>query len=212
MAELSIPKSDRAGLAILRDMPDSALNTLLLEVGRSPATVPTVPNLPPSDAEKAMDALNTMYTIRAFSEVSTEEFIADVCEALREYNELKPSEEPVFRERLARLLDIEAFSIAAKAASLQSEHEHLFCSARVLTDARPVYGKNASDPPVAMIISHVLKLSYHEAAGRLREFYIGLGSNDMAELREVLKRADTKAKSLRDALGPSKIKFIDPQE
>jgi hypothetical protein len=211
LSELSIPKTDRAGLAILRELQEAAFNALLAEIERSPGSVPTVPGLSPNDAERAVDALNTMYTIRAFSEVSTDGFISDVCAALREYNELTPIDEPVFRERLGRLLDIEALSIAAKAASLQSEYEHLFCSARVLTDARPVYGKDPQAPPAAMIITHALKISYHEATGRLKEFYVGLGSSDITEFQEVLKRAEDKAISLR-AVFDAKVKFIDPQE
>lgn len=211
MPILAIPKDDRVGLAVLREMPDASLNALILELERSPSS-PSVANLSPDDIKKAVDALNTMYTIRAFNEVPTEEFIDDVCEALREYGELKPSEEPKFRERLTRMLDIESLSIAAKGAALQSEHEHLFCSARVLTDARPVYGKNVTDPPVAMIITHELKLSYHEGpGGRIREFYIGLDSSDIAVLQEQLQRAKDKATSLRTALDLSKLKFIDPQ-
>jgi hypothetical protein len=193
-------------------MPDVTLNAFILEIERSPDS-PSVPNLSPSDTGQALDALNTMYTIRAFNEVSLDEFIDDVCEALREYGELKPPEEIRFRERLTRLLDIESLSIAAKGAALQSEHEHLFCSARVLTDARPVYGKSVTNPPAAMIITHELKLSYHEGpGGRVREFYIGLGSGDLAVLQEHLQRAGDKAKSLRTALEMSKLKFIDPQE
>lgn len=212
MPVLAIPKSDRAGLAILRELPDATLNALILEVERSP-NPSSIANLSPDDTTQAVDALNTMYTIRAFNEVPTQEFIDDVCDALREYGELKPAEEPSFRERLARLLDIESLNVAAKGAALQSEHEHVFCSARILTDARPVYGKNPKEPPAAMIITHALKLSYHEGpGGRIREFYVGLGSRDIAELQEVLQRAEDKTKSLRAAIDISKVKFIDPQE
>jgi hypothetical protein len=210
---LAIPRKDRDGLAIWRDMPDAIFDALLAGIERSPGSTPSSANLSPDDSERAMDALTTMYTIRAFNEVETEEFIGDVCEALLEYGDLRAADEAKFRERLARLLDIEALNIAAKGAALQTEHEHLFCSARVLTDARPIYGKSVSDPPAAMIITHELKLNYHEGpAGRTREFYIGLGSGDIAQLQEVLQRAEAKAHSLRTALDLSKVKFIDPQE
>jgi len=209
---LAIPTNDRAGLAIWREMPDATFNALVLELDRSPSS-PSVTNVSPDDIRQALDSLKTMYTIRAFNEVPTQEFIDDVCDALREYGELKLATEPQFRERLARLLDIESFNVAAKGAALQSEHEHVFCSARVLTDARPVYGKDPKEPPVAMIITHALKLSYHEGpGGRIREFYVGLGSHDIAELQEVLLRAEDKTKSLRAAIDISKVKFIDPQE
>jgi len=212
LPDLNIPQRDRSGLAIWREMPEETLNALISELERSP-TPSSITNLPADVAEQALDALNTMYTIRAFNEVPTQEFIDDVCDALREYGDIEEAEEPNFRKLLAKLLDIEPLNVAAKGAALQSEHEHVFCSARVLTDARPVYGKDVSDPPIAMIITHALKLSYHEGpAGRIREFYVGLGSKDIAELQQVLQRAEEKTKSLRAAIDLSKVKFIDPQE
>jgi hypothetical protein len=193
-------------------MPEATLDALIPELERSP--VPSsISNLSVDAAKHALDALNTMYTIRAFNEVPTQEFIDDVCDSLRESGDLEPADEPNFRNRLAKLLDIGSLNIAAKGAALQSEHEHVFCSARVLTDARPVYGNNVSDPPVAMIITHALKLSYHEGpGGKIREFYVGLGSKDITELQVALQRAEDKTKSLRAAIDLSKVKFIDPQE
>ena len=159
-----------------------------------------------------MDAVNSMYRVRAYAEVPLEEFATDVCEALVEHSDLKLEEVPQFRERLTRVLDIETLNIAAKASILLDEHEHLFCSVRIITDARPVYGKSVSEPPEAMVITHILKIDYHGAGGRLHEMYIGLGSNDIKELRNALDRAEEKAKSLQAAFEASKIKFIDPRQ
>jgi len=175
-------------------------------------TPPTVPGLSPDDAERALDAVNTMYTVRAVNDVASDRFMDDLCESLIAYKELNAGSEDQFRARITRLLEIDSLSIAAKATALQLEHANLFCSARVLTDARPVYGKEVSDPPVAMIITHELKIGYHEADGRLGEIYIGLGSQDLRSLMYHLGRAETKAKSLRTALDGSQLKFIDPQE
>jgi hypothetical protein len=212
LAELDIPKSDRDGLAIWRDMPEASLNSFLLEIEQSSAP-PSLPSISGSDIKLALDALNTMYTIRAFNSVSTDAFIDDVCEALTEANQLSPSQEKGFRERLQRLLDIDQLKTAAKAANLHTEHERLLCFSRVITDARPVYGKSASDAPEAMIITHELKLTYHEGpSGSLQEVYIGLGPNEIAHLKEQLTRAEEKTKSLREIFGSSKIRFIDPTQ
>lgn len=212
MPVLNIPPDDRLGLAILREMPDEVFQSLLIEIDRSPASVPTVKNLSPGDAEQVMDAVNSMARVRAYAEVDVEEFATDVCESLIEYKELKSEEVPRFREKLTKLLGVEALNIAAKAVALLGEHEHLFCSVRVITDARPVYGKSVSEPPAAMVITHILKIDYHGAGGHLHEFYLGLGSNDIRELRAALDRAEEKAKSLQTAFEAAKIRFIDPQQ
>ncbi len=211
MPGLNIPEADRRGLAILREMPEDVFQSLLLEIDRSPRSIPPVKNLSPDDAEQVMDAVNSMYRIRAYAEVPLEEFVSDVCDALLECDELKSNQVPQFRKRLTRVLGIEALNVAAKAFTLLGEHEHLFCSVRIVTDARPVYGKSVSEPPAAMVITHILKIDYHGAGGHLHEIYIGLGSKDIKELRSALDRAEEKAMSLQAALEESKIKFIDPQ-
>ena len=213
MPGLSVQKSDRAGLAILREIPDSAVNVLLQEVEKSPSSVPVIPGVSPEDVERVKDALDTMYGIRAFHDVPLKEFISDVCDSLREHKELDATDEPKLRERLARLLAVEPWIVAAKALVLQNEHERNFCSVRILTDARPVFANGVKGPPSAMVITHTLKLSYHEGAGgHLSDIYLSFGSNDITELRDALNRAEDKAPSLRTLLEAGNVRIIDPQQ
>jgi len=212
---LDIPESDRKALAVLRDLPPDTLSQLLLEIERSPGSVPSVEGVSPKDAKQLMDVLNDMHRIRAFAEVEIDRFASDICETLREQDQLKQSDEPKLRERLTRVLEIDALAIAAKASILHGEHEHRFCSARILTDARPVYGpgQSPSAPPPAMIVTHTLKVSYHEGPrGLLNDIYFSLGSKDLTELLELLHRAQDKAKSLQQVFDSSKTRFIDPQQ
>jgi hypothetical protein len=213
LAGLSIPKSDRAGLVILRELPDGVFSSLLIEIEKAPDSVPSLSGVSPEEAHQAKEALDTMYAIRAYHDVPLEEFVSDVCDSLREHGELNTSDEIRFRERLSRLLDIEALAVAAKAVLLRQEHERNFCTVRILTDARPVYGNGVSGPPSAMIITHTMKLSYHEGAGgHVSDIYLSLGSDDISELHNALARAETKAKSLREVFERAKLKFIDPHQ
>lgn len=202
------------GIAVLREMPDEMFNKLVAELEHSPAAVPSIEGLSPEDAEKAFDAINSMYRVRLFGNISLEEFVDDLCESLREHEELDGSDAPRVRERLTRVLSIESLNVAIKALSLHLEHQHVFCSARIVTDARPIYRDGPEQTPAAMIVTHMLKLSYHEAgaAGHLKEFYIGLGSLDLDDLRDALDRAEMKAKSLKAVFDGCGIKFIDPQK
>ena len=215
MPRLDIPESDRNALVVLRDLLPDTFSQLLLEIERSPESIPDVAGVSHKDAKQLMDVLNDMHRIRAFSEVEIDRFVSDICEALREHDELKESDEPKLRERLVRVLEIETLAIDAKASILQTEHEHRFCSARILTDARPVYGQSqsASDPPPAMIVTHTLKVSYHEGPrGSLNDIYFSLGSKDLAELLSLMHRAQDKAKSLPKTFDTSKTRLIDPQQ
>jgi hypothetical protein len=213
MPDLSIPKKDRRGLVILLKIPDKAFQAIMLKLDRSPVSIPKIDSLSAEDSELLFDAIKTLYRVHAHhDEISLDEFVSDICEALREHSELIIDEEPRFRDRLENILKINAPRIAAKAISIGYEYEHLFCSARIITDARPVYGDNVSESPAAMVITHNLKITYHGAPGELKEIFIGLGSEDIRELRTVLDRAEEKAKSLQAAFGVAKLKFIDPQK
>jgi hypothetical protein len=212
LAELEIPKSDRDGLARWRELPEESVSAFISEIQKSP-TSRAIPGLSSEDAKQAVASLNSLYTIRAFNDVSTESFIDDVCEALAEADELPHAEEKMFRSRLQRLLEISPLKVAAKAANLHTEHERLLCYARVLTDARPVFGDIVSTGPEAIIITHELKLTFHEGPrGALQEIYIGRGSIGALQLQQLLQRAEEKAKSIREAFSASKIKFLDPPQ
>jgi hypothetical protein len=192
-------------------MSDGDFEILLQSIDRSPGTIPTVPRLPRESLEQIMDAVNTMYHVRAYADVPIDEFASDVCQALIDGKELPLEQQPKFRKRLIQVLNSPALSIAAKAVVLLGEHEHLFCEARIVTDARPVYGKDVTEPPDAMVMTHVLKIQFHGVGGSLDEIYIGLGSNDIKQLRNVLERAEEKARSLQTVLERAGIKFIDPR-
>jgi hypothetical protein len=213
LAALNVPKSDRLALAIIRELPEDAFGQLLAELERSPTSAPKIPNLSPDDAEAVFEAITSLHRVRAYNEIANDEFISDVCESLFENNDLPRPSEPKLRERLARILDIDVLSIAGKAVALHTEYENIYCSARILTDARPVYGKNVADPPAAMIITQTLKFNYHTGAGgRIAEFYVTLGSHDIVELREILERAVVKARSLGSVVANANIRLIDPQQ
>lgn len=212
MPALNIPEEHRPGLALLRKMPEQAFAAAIVELEHSPDSIPSIPGVSPQDAEPFKDAIDTMYAVRAYSDVGLDEFVSDVCDALRATEDLPSSEEPQFRERLARILSIDSLNVAAKAVLLQNEHEHDFCSARILTDARPIFGDDPASPPAAMIVTQTLKLSYHEGAGgRINEIYLSMGSRDIRDLREVLVRAEKKSASLRAVLTASQVRLIDPQ-
>jgi len=196
---------------IVRDIPDDVFNMVLVRL-EHPEIPSSINSLSPEDVEQVIDAITSMSAVRASADVSVEQFISDICESLRQQKHLTSDQEPRLHERLARALTIEILNVKAKAIALSNEHEHLFCTARIFTDVRPVYGEDATAPPAAMTITHILKIDYHVAGGRTHEIYLGLGSGDISELREVLDRAEAKARSIRAVMESTKLPFIDPQE
>ena len=194
-------------------MPDEAFSSFLLAIEERPHSIPVVPDTSSDAAEQAKEALESMYRVRAYNEVSIEQFIDDVFESLRGHKELEAEDEPAFRDRLNRLLSIETLLLAAKATVLRQAHERNLCSIRVITDARPVNANGPSVPPAAMVITHTMKIEYHQGvSGDLSELYISFESEDIAEILAAFSRAEEKARSLRDLFSAAKVKFIDSQE
>lgn len=212
MPTLKIPDENRRGLVLLKNMTAEAFASALVAIEQSPDSVPIIQGLSPEEAQEFKDALDAMYAVRVYADVDIEEFLTDVCDSLRSTGDLQ-GDEVAFQERLARVLTIEPLSVAAKAVLLQNEHEHDFCSSRILTDIRAVFGEDPTAPPAAAIISHTLKISYHEGAGgRLQEIYFSMGSRDLKDLRDVLDRAEKKTDGLRAVIRNSNIRLIDPQD
>ena len=130
------------------------------------------------------------------------EFAREVYESLQQ--DYPDVEESAFCDRLVRLLQLEAISVASRAASLQQEQEHTFCNARILTDIRPVFGERTDQSPVGAVVLHTLKISYHHSR-ELKDFYVALDSDDVRTLQEVLSRAEEKAETLDSVLDSAKI-------
>lgn len=63
-----------------------------------------------------------------------------------------------------------------------------------------------------MLIVHMLKLGYHDSnESRHKEFHLALDSKDLAELKEIIIRAETKAKTLKSQLESAGVKPIETE-
>ena len=222
MPQLRIPDEYVPGLGQIVALPDGVIDGLTSALMESPASLDIkvatssvskkIPQIPPKDLRHIIATILSLYSIRASREMETGIFIEEIVRAMKRSNRpelaLVDSEEPRFRDRLQRLLSFRALSTASKAVFLQHEHEHALCTARIFTDARPVYGDDATALPSAVVITHMLKLAYHEG-DRLEEIHIALDGADLRELKQLIDRAESKAVSFKQAFGPAKIQVIE---
>lgn len=164
-----------------------------------------ISEIPSERLPAIVDAILALYLVRAQAEVPLESFIKDLVPALPELPQ--QGDRTGFKRRLKTLLSIEALSTIAKAVNLSAEYAETYCSARVLTDLRPVWRQSRPEaPPVGAVVTHTLKIEYHHGTvADHRELYVGLDSDDVSELIKVLQRAQKKEKSLKDLMANSKI-------
>ena len=151
---------------------------------------------------KLLDVLIALYEIKSQRDISVEEFVDQVCNAMETFDNpeqhLEHSERADFAGKLLTLLNADVFALVAKAHDLVTEDERTFCHARILTDLRPVFGSVVEDGPKAMIVMHTLKLAFHQQGSNddHGEFYVTLDAEDLQSLKKLIDRAEAKSKSL----------------
>lgn len=224
LASLTIPTKYVPGLAKIISLSDDSMDELLGVLSEVTPSISLknvssvvscrIKSISRSDASKIVRTLVSLYSARDYPDVAESpigDFVNDVFQAMEQSGRkelIVPKEDQNnVKDRLEKLLSFEAFNVASKALSLQYEHEHTLCSARILTDARPVFGTNPEAAPVAIVISHTLKLTYHEG-NELKEIYLAINAEDMEKLQALLDRARSKGRSLSALFDSAKLQVF----
>ncbi len=210
LASLRIPKDHAEAIKTLLSASDHDVERVLLVLAESPigldvetfteAAATKLSFLNVDRPEGIIDALISLNVTRTHSDAEIDNFVEEVIRALG-FKDGVPAQS---RERLTKLLSSEPLSTNVKALHLQQDHERAFLRSRILTDARPVFGASVKNPPVTILITHMLKLSYFEE-GRTHDFYVALDADDITNLKETLARAEDKAASLTKTFESAKV-------
>jgi hypothetical protein len=209
MPTLQIPKKFESGLAELLTLPDEIISEIIQAIEHAPlvsrhgdlveAVSKGVKNSPKETLDQIISVLTSLSLIRSNANLSIKKIATDVTESMQKSSSdvLQSTEEGYerFKLRLEKLLSSKALYITAKAKEISQEYEHTFCSARVLTDLRPIFSEEVGETPIAGVVIHNLKLVHHSEEEH-KEFYVALDSEDIASLIQSLQRAQEKAKSL----------------
>lgn len=219
MPQLDIAPEDRKAIATVKTLTPSVLDKFISALkSAKPVAHPhdmaeqiagRVPMIPEDSIRRMLETLYTLYYIRDLSGVRPAPFLDDLMDAAIRSSELHLSPDDVrkLRSMLERLLNIETLKIVAKASRLQRDGERLYCASKILSDIRPVFKPNPSVQPEGAVITHTLKVGYHEGRDHV-EIQIVLDSNDLDKLAEVVRRAQMKDKTLRSFLKRSKLENL----
>lgn len=219
MSPLKIPERYKAGLVVLNGLSDETFQKVLAGVQAAPGPPKgqkelavwlssELPEIGLSQLQRLIDTLASLYRLRIRSSTSPETLATDVSRAATRDGEI-PSD--ALKERLASLLAVASLNLLdAKARELQFEAEHTFCEARILTDLRPVFGSEVVESPEAMIIVQTLKLGYHNTGSQQHlDVFIALDDSDISKLIDTLKRAQDKARTLKQTLAMANIRTLE---
>lgn len=222
-AVLRVPSSQVPALARLVGLNAEEHRSLLAALTAAPASaslaslamcVAGATDLDGDDVDAITRLLAMLYTLRDRGRTPRDEFLSDVELAAKETGEsslISPSVDwGDARKRIGDLLDVQPLALTAKSFDVLSEHERMFCDARILTDIRPVFAVDVDHEPDALVLVHELRLSYHQA-GEMKAVYIAMDSGDLRELYEVLERAFKKERSIEGLAAKSGVQVLKPQ-
>jgi hypothetical protein len=212
VSALTIPKRYREGVLKISQLDDrtvqalrSVLDSVPVSEDLSPKSMLSAASALAKDEVKSLrpvaEALFALYRVKVSSNVTSSQFVDDITEAMEEgEHSVSTKDRERLHENLRALLGAESFTLLSKVRNLQIEDERVFCSARILTDLRPVFGVDVEAGPKAMIVVHKLKLGYHEARSNSHdEIHISLDASDLRTLKDVVDRAMEKAKALQQS-------------
>jgi len=222
---LQISKQHRSALATFIEYQDKSIEALFaaleqeqpsLRIGSLASRVASAAELDASKVESVLQALAGLYLLLARKGVSPATLAQDLVETLNATDEVQLRIEPdkiaPFKERVIRALSFEkSLGITAKTLDVMTQHSRTFCSARILTDVRPVFYSDPKKPPAAAVVIHTLQIRYHEGSADHKEFFVALDNEDLNELSSVLARAKDKAGSVRSLLREKEIPFLEAE-
>jgi len=222
--KVSVPKSEVPSLKLLahadRDILEAIERSLnkrqpsldIAAVGRSLAGET---GLDESTVVPIIGILWRLAFVRRERDLETEIFLDALAVGLQELGDAlwTTADAEAWRERqdyIARLLSAEGpIGIAAKAGELLFEQQLVFCTARTLTDVRPVFDESAEHIQVFLPF-HTLAITCHEAGEKQHiHFHIAMDFGDIVRLKKQLERAEKKEKLVREQLTKAGLAVIE---
>lgn len=217
---LEIPKDETESIARIKSLAVPSLSRLVAALQSAPP-IPDpqemaalvskqVPSIPLARLASMLVTIYNLYHVRELAGVDDSRFVSDVLEGIEESPDLKFTRKDIatFRSAFTRLMDVETLRVVAKAIRLQRDGERLYCSAKILSDIRPVFGSDPTTKPLGAVLTHTMKVGYHEGREH-KEFHVVLETADLIALEDVVSRAIAKDRTLRQFLGDIKMPKLD---
>jgi hypothetical protein len=170
------------------------------------------PSLRNSSLPEIIFAVASLQSVQANAHVPPETFASDIWDSLiTDAPQLITGiEGETLKSRVSLVVEAKAIHlISSKIADLRTEVERSFCKARIFTDVRTAFGEDPEQPPSAMTILHNLQITYHDEAGRHKEFYVTLDDDELSDLKEVIERAEKKKRTLEELLAKANCRLFE---
>jgi len=217
-----IPKEALPDLKRIAELNEALFNSLLdafattdpaLTAGQFALKIAhKVPQVGQSDIQAILGITFILYSIRTKSGMSlSPQVLAEGVtnsQLLSKSSVLSPDKKKILSDRIAKLLGFgKSIGVTAKAFDVMTEHERVFCGARILSDIRPIFAESTEAANAAVLI-HNLQISFHQD-GKHHEFYVALDTNDIQVLKNAIERAEQKTVALQSILKQSNVQNLE---
>lgn len=221
---IMIPPTYKASLALLVQMDSEQRKAFVaavagaagpLDLDELAEKVQSTTTLGRDQATQVVRMLFSLYLASQGVPFDTKTLVDGVCEVAEASGDkdLQPKDGNwrAFKDDLIALLsDEQSIGLTAKALDVRVQHEHVFGAARILTDMRPVFGREVRDCPIGSVVVHNLKITYRED-GDEKDFYIALDLRDLRQLKELVERAIQKEETLKSTIARADMRFFDAE-
>jgi hypothetical protein len=202
----NLPTGAMPGLELLARLDEAALRNLIaalratqprLQTREIAAAIRSSWQQSEPDLVAIIDALVELQSFKSFAGMMDAGIVDAVTQQFAAHLKIGPD---VFKRHLSELLDLDIpLGVVARARTILLEFERGMSDIRVLTDIRPIFGKDVTRPPVAVAIIQNLRITYYQD-GEFKDFFVAMDGADLAKMRIALERAEYKAESIRNAL------------
>ncbi len=215
---LNIPKKHFTGVRTLNSLSEertyaiyNALSTVKPSMSHHALILAFKSNtdLSEEDAQNAVLALVSLYFAWSQTDLSIDNFIYTVIQAVREHKLDENSDLSKLERNLHQLLQLHrSIGVTAKAPDVMTTFDHVFRACRVVSDMRPVFSPDTIPEPLAVVVTHLLKIEFDKNHKR-QAFYVGMDSSDIRKLQVTLDRALKKEEQLESIAEKSELPFLD---
>ncbi len=213
---LAIPKGEFGKFRKLVSLDNDAFGRFLEAVKSSDAAInfrKMADNIGPiqgfdrSDIIDILSLLGPLCGIQSRESLTPGELAKEISETVAEEKaEGFDGRESLLAERIKQLIEIDSVGITAKATDVLTEHQRIFCHARILSDIRPVFSEDLHAAESALIV-HTLQIGFYEN-GEHKEFYVALDTDDIEKLKKIVERAESKTTMLEGVLKKSDLTYL----
>lgn len=215
---ITVPKGHRTVLRELAEMAHADRQKLIEALSASPAMIDPkdfishVAKQADLTEEQASPLIWMLISMYRASKGEPQPFAEEVVEAVKNLQEERDASEKDWAglgDDLATILSLhDSLGLAAKITDVRTEYGSVYCSGRILTDIRPVFGADPDSAPMAAAIVHTLRITYHAGESH-KDFHVALDARDLRQLRDLVERATKKERALKQQIKRTEMQYLE---